>query len=106
MRYRNACLTCYYKIYIVYRDFITTVVIGILNYTIIQNYTILSSHLAGLLLVRYRIVWPILHGLRLFLFILQEVHCFNMMMHYTHGGTISLYQISCLNMLPLVSYAF
>ena len=35
------------------------------------------SHLADLSLVRYRIVWPplIIHGLRLFLFILQEVHC-------------------------------
>ena len=48
----------------------------------------------------------IIHGLRLFLFILQEVHCLNMTMHYTHSGTISLYQISCLNVLPLVSYAF
>ena len=43
----------YYKIYIVYRDFITTLIIGVLNYTIIQ-----ISHLAGLLLVRFRIVWP------------------------------------------------
>ena len=35
------------------------------------------SHLADLSLVIYRIVWPplIIHGLRLFLFILQEVHC-------------------------------
>ena len=35
------------------------------------------SHLEDLSLVRYRIVWPplIIHGLRLFLFILQEVHC-------------------------------
>ena len=28
---------------------------------------------------------------------------FNMTMHYTHSGTTSLYQISCLNVLPLVS---
>ena len=35
----------YYKIYIVYRDFITTLIIGVLSYKI--------SHLAGLSLVRY-----------------------------------------------------
>ena len=28
-----------YKIYIVYRDFITTLIIGVLNFTIIQNLT-------------------------------------------------------------------
>ena len=28
----------YYKIYIVYRDFITTLIIGVLNYTIIKNF--------------------------------------------------------------------
>ena len=35
------------------------------------------SYLADLSLGRYRTVWPplIIHGLRLFLFILQEVHC-------------------------------
>ena len=46
-------LLFYYKIYIVYRDFITMLIIGVLNYTIIQNFI-----LAGLSLVRYRIVWP------------------------------------------------
>ena len=29
----------YYKIYIVYRDFITTLILEVLNYTIIQNFT-------------------------------------------------------------------
>ena len=29
----------YYKIYIVYRDFITMLIIDVLNYTIIQNFT-------------------------------------------------------------------
>ena len=45
-------------------------IIEVLNYIIIN-----ISHLADLPLVRYRIVWPplIIHGLRLFLFILQEV---------------------------------
>ena len=36
--------------YIVYRDFITTLIIGGLNYTITQNFT-----LAGLSLVRYTV---------------------------------------------------
>ena len=29
----------FYKIYIVYRDFITTLIIGVLNITVIQNVT-------------------------------------------------------------------
>ena len=93
VRYNNPCLRLlllYYKIYIIYRDFITTLIIKVLNYTIIQ-----MSHLAGLSLVRYRIVWPplILHGLRLFLVILQEVHrlkIFNMTMHYPQWNYITV----------------
>ena len=48
----------------------------------------------------------IIHGLRLFCLFYKKYIDFNMAMHYTHSGTISLYQISCLNVLPLVSYAF
>ena len=47
MRYTNGCLRL--MIYMVYIDFITSI-IGVLNYTIIQN--------IGLSLVRYRIAWP------------------------------------------------
>ena len=42
MRYSIPCrgyLLFYYKIYIVYRDFITTLIIGILDFTIIQIFT-------------------------------------------------------------------
>ena len=45
----------------------------------------------------------VIHGLRLFLFILQVVHCFK------HDNALYpqwLYQVLCLNALPLVSYAF
>ena len=42
-------LLLYYRIYIVYRDFITTLTIGVLTFTVIQNLVELS-------LFRYRIV--------------------------------------------------
>ena len=130
VRYGNASLRLFfYKIYMVYRDLITTLIIGVLHFIITPISTFIGtfvrhsnpclrlfvvilqdlrclqrfyhnvdhcsiellykiSHLADLSLVRYRIVCPplIIHGLRLFLFIL-------------------LYQVSCLDVLPLVSYA-
>ena len=75
MRYRNACLrlfVVYYKIFF-YRDFITTLIIGVLKYTIIQNFTFIRAFISQ---IQDCVASTIIHGLRLFLFILQEVHCF------------------------------
>ena len=83
-----------YKIYMVYRDFM------VLNYTIIQDFIFSRVFISQI----QDCVAPIIeHGLRLF--ILQEVRCLK---HddALYSGTASLYQVSCLNMLPLVSYAF
>ena len=64
-------LLFYYKIYIVYRDFITTLIIDVLNYTIIQNFTFSRAFISQ---IQDCVASTIIHGLRLFLFILQEVH--------------------------------
>ena len=48
----------------------------------------------------------IIHGLRLFCLFYKNHMVFNVTMHYIHSGTTSLYQVLCLNVIPLMSYAF
>ena len=49
----------------------------------------------------------IIHGLRLFLVILQEVgFVLKMTMHYTHSGTTSLYQVSCFKYVTISELRF
>ena len=80
MRYSNPCLRLFVVIlqdlHCLQRFYHN--VAGVLNYTIIK-----ISYLADLSLVRYRTVWPplIIHGLKLFLFMLQEVHCLQNFYH-------------------------
>ena len=77
MRYSNPCLRLFVVIlqdlHCLQRSYHNVDHWGIKLYYV--SYKI--SHLADFSLVRYRIVCPplIIHGLRLFLFILQEVHC-------------------------------
>ena len=104
MRYRNACLRLFVVLLqdfnIVNRDFITTLIIVVLNYTIIQYFTFNRAFISW-------IVWPPLLYMALGYFCLfyKKYIVFNMTMHSTHSVTISLYQTSCLNVLSLVSYA-
>ena len=81
-----ACLRLFfYKIYMymVYRDVITMLIFGLISFT-----TISISLLVKLLLVRYSIAC-----LRLFVVILQDLHCLQRFYHNSdHWGTLPSHQ--------------
>ena len=66
----------YYKFYIVYRDFITTLIIRVLSFAI--------THLAELLLVRCRNVCMN------FVVILQDLHCLQIFYHKVDHWSINI----------------
>ena len=78
----------FYKIYIVYRDVITLLIFGLVSFTII-------SVLVKLLLVRYSIAC-----LRLFVVILQDLHCLQRFYHNVDHWGIKLYHHTNFHMQP------
>ena len=81
----------YYKIYIVYRDFITTLIIGVLNYTIMQNFTFSRAFISQIkdCFPPHYNTWPeaiFVYFTRSTLFTIF----FNMKMHYPQWNYITV----------------